>query len=96
MATFTSLRRNVPTQVTGGVRDLDPLTVFSTRFKVPEYILASHSPSNMVTLKFVLNSCPPFGDWIWPALFLMPKNSVYGTWPRSTEIVSIYFKASQV
>lgn len=28
----------------------------------------------------------PAGDWIWPALWLMPKNSVYGEWPRSGEI----------
>lgn len=28
----------------------------------------------------------PAGDWLWPALWLMPKNSVYGDWPRSGEI----------
>lgn len=28
----------------------------------------------------------PAGDWIWPALWLMPRQSVYGTWPRSGEI----------
>lgn len=28
----------------------------------------------------------PQGDWIWPAIWLMPKDSVYGTWPTSGEI----------
>lgn len=28
----------------------------------------------------------PKGDWIWPAIWMLPKNSVYGGWPRSGEI----------
>lgn len=28
----------------------------------------------------------PTGDWLWPALWLMPTHSIYGTWPRSGEI----------
>ncbi|SPO28264.1 related to beta-1,3-glucan binding protein [Ustilago trichophora] len=28
----------------------------------------------------------PTGDWIWPAVWMMPKDSVYGPWPRSGEI----------
>ncbi|CRK95824.1 CLUMA_CG009276, isoform A [Clunio marinus] len=28
----------------------------------------------------------PAGDWLWPAIWLMPKNNVYGTWPSSGEI----------
>lgn len=28
----------------------------------------------------------PAGDWLWPALWLMPKDSVYGGWPMSGEI----------
>lgn len=28
----------------------------------------------------------PKGDWIWPAVWLMPKYSVYGEWPASGEI----------
>ncbi|EST06922.1 Glycoside hydrolase, family 16 [Kalmanozyma brasiliensis GHG001] len=28
----------------------------------------------------------PTGDWIWPAIWMMPKDSVYGSWPRSGEI----------
>lgn len=28
----------------------------------------------------------PAGDWLWPALWMMPRFSVYGEWPRSGEI----------
>lgn len=28
----------------------------------------------------------PAGDWIWPALWMMPRFSVYGGWPASGEI----------
>ncbi|KAK3790167.1 hypothetical protein RRG08_010785 [Elysia crispata] len=28
----------------------------------------------------------PQGDWLWPALWMMPKYSNYATWPRSGEI----------
>lgn len=28
----------------------------------------------------------PAGDWLWPAIWMMPTESVYGSWPRSGEI----------
>lgn len=28
----------------------------------------------------------PLGDWLWPAIWLMPADSVYGGWPKSGEI----------
>lgn len=28
----------------------------------------------------------PRGDWLWPAIWMMPEDSVYGSWPRSGEI----------
>lgn len=28
----------------------------------------------------------PKGDWIWPAIWMMPVNNTYGTWPASGEI----------
>ncbi|KAJ9598215.1 hypothetical protein L9F63_011098 [Diploptera punctata] len=28
----------------------------------------------------------PRGDWLWPAIWLLPKHNVYGDWPRSGEI----------
>jgi beta-glucanase (GH16 family) len=28
----------------------------------------------------------PKGDWLWPAIWMLPEDSVYGVWPRSGEI----------
>lgn len=28
----------------------------------------------------------PHGDWLWPAIWMLPKDSVYGEWPMSGEI----------
>lgn len=28
----------------------------------------------------------PKGDWLWPAVWMMPENSRYGEWPMSGEI----------
>ncbi len=28
----------------------------------------------------------PRGDWLWPAIWMMPEDSVYGAWPLSGEI----------
>ncbi|KAF3769509.1 family 16 glycoside hydrolase [Cryphonectria parasitica EP155] len=28
----------------------------------------------------------PQGDWLWPAIWMMPTDSVYGTWPKSGEM----------
>ncbi|EMC92656.1 glycoside hydrolase family 16 protein, partial [Baudoinia panamericana UAMH 10762] len=28
----------------------------------------------------------PQGDWLWPAIWMMPEDSVYGPWPQSGEI----------
>lgn len=28
----------------------------------------------------------PKGDWIWPAIWMMPEDDTYGPWPRSGEI----------
>ncbi|KAF7188577.1 Beta-1,3-glucan-binding protein [Pseudocercospora fuligena] len=28
----------------------------------------------------------PAGSWLWPAIWMMPVNNVYGTWPQSGEI----------
>ena len=28
----------------------------------------------------------PKGDWLWPAIWMMPENSTYGEWPKSGEI----------
>jgi beta-glucanase (GH16 family) len=28
----------------------------------------------------------PKGDWIWPAIWMLPTDNAYGTWPASGEI----------
>ncbi|KAL2210724.1 concanavalin A-like lectin/glucanase [Sarocladium strictum] len=28
----------------------------------------------------------PKGDWLWPAIWMMPQDNVYGEWPKSGEI----------
>lgn len=28
----------------------------------------------------------PMGDWLWPAIWMLPLNSTYGAWPQSGEI----------
>lgn len=28
----------------------------------------------------------PVGDWLWPAIWMLPVNNTYGTWPASGEI----------
>ncbi len=33
-----------------------------------------------------IRAISPFGRGIWPALFMMPQNNVFGTWPNSGEI----------
>lgn len=33
-----------------------------------------------------INAKMPKGDWLWPAMWLMPQGSKYGGWPRSGEI----------
>lgn len=33
-----------------------------------------------------IRSRMPAGDWLWPAIWMMPKHNVYGTWPASGEI----------
>lgn len=33
-----------------------------------------------------VNAKLPQGDWLWPAIWMLPTDSVYGDWPRSGEI----------
>ncbi|EOD44125.1 putative beta- -glucan-binding protein [Neofusicoccum parvum UCRNP2] len=33
-----------------------------------------------------VNAKIPKGDWLWPAIWMLPTESVYGAWPRSGEI----------
>ncbi|GFO29998.1 hypothetical protein PoB_005650300 [Plakobranchus ocellatus] len=35
---------------------------------------------------FEVRAIIPLGDWLWPALWLRPRNSPYGSWPGDGEI----------
>ena len=36
--------------------------------------------------KVEVNAKLPTGDWLWPAIWMLPKDSTYGDWPISGEI----------
>jgi hypothetical protein len=36
--------------------------------------------------RVVISAKMPVGDWLWPAIWLLPENWEYGGWPRSGEI----------
>jgi beta-glucanase (GH16 family) len=36
--------------------------------------------------RVVVRAKMPVGDWLWPAIWLLPEHWVYGGWPRSGEI----------
>jgi len=36
----------------------------------------------------------PRGDWIWPAMWLMPTDNTFGSWPRSGEIDMVEIRAN--
>jgi hypothetical protein len=36
--------------------------------------------------RVVISAKMPVGDWLWPAMWLLPEHWVYGGWPRSGEI----------
>lgn len=41
------------------------------------------------TIKFgrvEITATLPAGDWLWPAIWMLPVNNTYGNWPRSGEI----------
>ncbi|XP_046645457.1 beta-1,3-glucan-binding protein-like [Daphnia pulicaria] len=33
-----------------------------------------------------VNAKMPTGDWLWPAIWMLPRHNAYGTWPASGEI----------
>jgi hypothetical protein len=36
--------------------------------------------------RVVIRAKMPVGDWLWPAIWMLPEDWVYGGWPRSGEI----------
>ncbi|KAL7418821.1 hypothetical protein Q5752_006505 [Cryptotrichosporon argae] len=47
------------------------------------------STANKVSIKYgkvEVTARMPVGDWLWPAIWMLPQDSVYGAWPASGEI----------
>ena len=38
----------------------------------------------------------PKGDWLWPAIWMMPENSTYGGWPASGEIDIVESRGNRI
>lgn len=56
---------------------------------LPPAISARFDTRNRFSFKYgriEINAKIPAGDWIWPAIWMMPNNDHYGGWPRSGEI----------
>ncbi|KAK9374252.1 concanavalin A-like lectin/glucanase domain-containing protein [Lipomyces chichibuensis] len=48
--------------------------------------LMTRSFANIRHGKVEVRAKLPKGDWLWPAIWMMPRDSVYGPWPASGEI----------
>jgi len=48
--------------------------------------LRSHRSFNVKYSRIEVWAQMPIGDWIWPAIWMMPKHEPYGGWPASGEI----------
>lgn len=64
-------RTGTPTNVINPIRSARVRTVNSFAFRYGRIEVQARIPS---------------GDWLWPAIWLMPKYNAYGTWPASGEI----------
>ncbi|KAK9365294.1 concanavalin A-like lectin/glucanase domain-containing protein [Lipomyces kononenkoae] len=49
-------------------------------------VLLTSNFANIRYGKIEVTAKLPQGDWLWPAIWMMPKDSVYGVWPASGEI----------
>jgi beta-glucanase (GH16 family) len=48
--------------------------------------LTTKSSKSIKYGKIEVTARMPKGDWIWPAIWMMPTDSKYGVWPKSGEI----------
>ncbi|KAJ6524280.1 glycoside hydrolase family 16 protein [Mycena vulgaris] len=47
---------------------------------------STHSRGSLRYGKVEVRAKMPVGDWLWPAIWMLPVDSAYGPWPRSGEI----------
>nr|AAY85742.1 CCF-like protein [Aporrectodea icterica] len=62
---------------TGAAGDIPP--VMSAR-------LRSYEKFSFTFGRVVISAKMPVGDWLWPAIWMLPEKWEYGDWPRSGEI----------
>jgi len=48
--------------------------------------LRSYQRFSFLWGRVVISAKMPVGDWLWPAIWMLPEHWVYGGWPRSGEI----------
>ncbi|EJF59429.1 concanavalin A-like lectin/glucanase [Dichomitus squalens] len=61
----------------------------SANVVIPPVMSARIHTKNQYAIKYgrvEISAKLPRGDWLWPALWMLPVNDVYGPWPRSGEI----------
>jgi beta-glucanase (GH16 family) len=61
----------------GGGNPLNPIT--SSRLRTAETFTFKYG-------RVEINAKLPKGDWLWPALWMLPVHNAYGQWPASGEI----------
>ncbi|KAK9762625.1 hypothetical protein K7432_011468 [Basidiobolus ranarum] len=49
-------------------------------------LVRSHKAISVKHGKIEIRARLPRGDWIWPAIWMLPKDQQYGSWPASGEI----------
>ncbi|KAI1784476.1 concanavalin A-like lectin/glucanase [Ganoderma leucocontextum] len=61
----------------------------SSKAVIPPVMSARIHTKNHYSIKYgrvEISAKLPRGDWLWPALWMLPVNDAYGAWPRSGEI----------
>lgn len=61
----------------------------STGAVIPPVMSARLNTKNHYSIRYgrvEISAKVPRGDWLWPALWMLPVNDTYGPWPRSGEI----------
>lgn len=56
---------------------------------IPPVLSARIHTKNSVSITYgrvCVTAKMPLGDWLWPAIWMMPVNDTYGPWPASGEI----------
>jgi beta-glucanase (GH16 family) len=69
--------------------DCVAITNLTTSTIVPPVLSGRINTKASVNIKYgrvEVTAKLPKGDWLWPAIWMLPVNDTYGSWPRSGEI----------